>query len=97
MKQSKITKSARGQECQIRIPGYCNGNPETVVFCHLGGGGMGYKSKDVHGAYGCSSCHEVVDKRVYSKYSNNEIQLWFYEAVIRTQLILIDKGLINVN
>lgn len=92
---SKITKSAKGEECQIRIPGYCNGNPETVVFCHLGGAGMGRKSNDIHGAYGCSSCHDVIDSRVPCHLNHNTIKLYFLEAVTRTQLILIDKGLIK--
>ena len=93
---SKITKSARGQECQIRIYPGCNGNPETVVFCHLGGAGMARKTNDIHGAYGCSSCHDIVDGRVTTEYSDDEISNWFYDGVIRTQLILIEKGLINV-
>jgi len=95
-KQPKITKSARGEECQIRIPGYCNGNPETVVFCHIGGAGMGYKSNDIHGAYGCSSCHDVVDGRTPCYLEGDPVKLYFLEAVIRTQIILIEKGLIKI-
>ena len=51
---SKITKSARGQACTIRLEG-CYGGPnnENVVFCHINGGGMGMKALDIHGAYGC--------------------------------------------
>lgn len=94
---SKITKSAKGEECQIRIPEVCNFNPETTVFCHLGGGGMGRKSSDIHGAYGCSSCHDMVDNRVGTHFmSYNELRLWFYEGVVRTQLILLEKGLIKI-
>ncbi|MCK5609389.1 DUF1364 domain-containing protein [Candidatus Pacearchaeota archaeon] len=93
---SKITKSARGEECQIRIPGHCNGNSETVVFCHISGAGMGRKSSDIHGAYGCGSCHDIVDGRKKSVHKNDIITLWFYDGVLRTQLKLIEKGLINV-
>lgn len=97
---SKITKSAKGEDCQIRIPKVCNFNPETTVFCHLGGGGMSSKSSDIHGAYGCSSCHDEVDGRTNkTKYicdSKESVELWFYEAIIRTQLILIEKGLIKI-
>ncbi|MBI6955990.1 nuclease domain-containing protein, partial [Pseudomonas putida] len=25
MRQTKLTKAARGRECQVRIPGVCNG------------------------------------------------------------------------
>ena len=95
-KQSKITKSAKGEDCQIRIPGVCNHNPKTTVFCHLGGAGMGIKQKDLHGAYGCSDCHNYVDGRVPSNRDKNIIKLWFYDAVFRTQKILIEKGLIKI-
>lgn len=94
---SKITKSAKGEECQIRIPGACNFNEETTVFCHLGGGGMGMKRKDIHGAYGCSSCHDVVDfRRATDTSSWQDVQIFFYEGVFRTQEILLEKGLIKI-
>lgn len=92
---SKITKSARGEDCQIRIPDVCNFNPETTVFCHLGGGGMARKSSDIHGAYGCSSCHDEVDGRTM-KSDRDYVKRCFYEALIRTQIILIEKGLIKI-
>ena len=38
---SKLRKLARDRECQVRIPGICNHNPETTVLAHLGGAGMG--------------------------------------------------------
>ncbi len=91
-----IRGSARGEECQIRIPGYCNGNPETVVLCHLGGAGMGRKSLDIHAAYGCSSCHDVVDHRDNCTFTDLQIQVWFHEGIFRTQQILLDKGLIKI-
>jgi hypothetical protein len=93
-KSSKIARSAKDEDCQIRIGGVCNFNSETTVFCHVGGAGMGRKSNDIHGAYGCSSCHAAVDGGLKTKYSKQELIIWFYNAVIRTQLILIEKGLI---
>lgn len=95
-KQTKITKSARNQECQIRIPGYCNGNSETVVLCHLGGAGMGRKGSDIHAAYGCSSCHDVVDHRDSCAFTDELIKVWFHEGIFRTQQILLDNGLIKI-
>lgn len=96
-KQTKITKSARGEDCQIRLYGVCSFDPETTVFCHLGGGGMASKASDAHGAYGCSGCHDEVDGRTHiSKLSRTEILLAMHQAVIRTQLILIEKGLLEV-
>ena len=94
-KQTKITKSARGEDCQIRIDGICNFNTETTVLCHLNGGGAGMKHNDIHAAYGCSCCHDVIDGRRKTGFSKDEIKLMFYDGIIRTQLLLIDKGLIN--
>lgn len=95
---SNITKSAKGEECQIRIPGKCNGNPETTVPCHLNGGGMGMKHKDLFIAYGCSACHDIVDGRAKLDRWTNDLysKVWFYEGVFRTQEILIEKGLITL-
>jgi hypothetical protein len=95
-KMSKLRKSAKGRECQIRIPGVCNGNPETVVLCHLPGGGMGAKSHDMFGAFGCHACHDVVDYRVISEWHAKTIELWFIQGVFRTQQIWLEEGLINV-
>ena len=93
---SKITQSAKGKDCTIRIPGVCNGKSETVVHCHLNGGGMAIKVNDVFGARGCSACHDVVDFRVKTEFSRTEIKLMHHEGVVRTQQQLMDEGLIKV-
>jgi hypothetical protein len=66
-RNKKLRESAQGKDCQLRIPGVCNGNPETVVWCHLNGQeygkGMGHKAHDLFGFYGCSACHDVYDGR----------------------------------
>ena len=61
-KQTKYTKSARGQDCQVRLEGICNFNPETTILAHLNGGGAGMKHLDIHGAFCCSSCHDAVSQ-----------------------------------
>ena len=94
---SKIRKSAQGQACMVRIPGICNSNPETTVLAHLNGAGMGRKSSDMAAAYACSACHDAVDGRVWSEYSQQELSLMFYEGILRTQEILRSKGLIKIN
>lgn len=78
---------AKGKPCQIRIPGYCTHDPETVVLCHtnlpgISGGSM--KATDVCGAWGCNKCHEVVDGRVQTEFSNDEIKRWHAEGILRT-------------
>lgn len=91
---SKLRKSARGRECQIRIPGVCNGNPETTVLCHLNGAGMGMKHPDLFGAFGCSSCHDEVDRRT-TTYDYVSVRHDHLEAVIKTQAIWLKEGLIK--
>ena len=94
-KQTKIRQSARNEECQVRIEGYCNFNTETTVLAHLGGAGVAMKSNDIHSAYCCSSCHDVIDKRTHTGWKDNQIIVWFYDGMVRTQLILLKKGLIK--
>lgn len=96
---SKITKSAKGENCTVRIIGYCNSNPETVVLAHLSGirfkHGTGQKVSDLHGAYCCSSCHNALDGRVRTNHTRDQLKLWHLEGVIETQLNLINKGLLK--
>lgn len=97
---SKIREFAKGQECQIRLEGICNHNPETVVFCHLNGGGMGVKRSDIHGAFGCSECHPVVDRlpkvNHITDFNDAITLLKLHEGVFRTQEILLKNGLIKI-
>lgn len=97
IRQTKLTKSARGQDCQVRIPGSCNFNSETTVLAHLGGQfKVGYKAMDIHGAYCCSDCHDVIDgRKTTGLYSFNEIKTMHLEGVIRTQMLMVEAGLIN--
>ena len=93
---SKIRKSARGQQCQIRLPGLCNHNPETVVLAHYrlaGTCGMGIKPNDIQAAWACSACHDEADRR--TRYlDEDEVRLAFAEGVMRTQAALIEQGLV---
>lgn len=89
---SKLTRSAKGRECQVRIPEVCNYNPETTVLAHLNGGGMGMKVDDRFGAFCCSACHDEIDRRT-RKIDFNAAKLMHLEGVIRTQKIWMDEGL----
>jgi hypothetical protein len=54
------------QPCTLRLPG-CNNDPETTVFAHAPSidNGMGLKAaQDFWGAFACSNCHDVADRRV---------------------------------
>ena len=94
----KLSDSARGQECMVRIPGVCNHNPETTVLAHLNGGGMGTKKSDLFGAFACSSCHDVLDGRVKLPhgYTNVLIELMHRQGVERTQQFWLDNWLVSL-
>ena len=97
---SRITESARGQECAVRIIGVCNGNTETVVWAHANvmaaGKGRGLKAPDFLGAYACSSCHDVYDGRVSRPHgmSKAEVDLDFANGHYRSVVLLIEKELL---
>jgi len=100
---TKLRESARGQPCMIRIPGVCNGDPATTVLCHLPGGGMGKKQPDLLAAFGCSSCHNVVDGResvnLYNETSledHLQLKIYFFDGVIRTQQYWLDNGYLEL-
>lgn len=90
---SKITESARGEECQVRLPAICNFDPSTTVFAHINGAGVALKALDFQGAYCCSKCHSVVDGHTRCGYDYDR---YFLEGVIRTQVILYRKGLLLI-
>jgi hypothetical protein len=91
---SKIRKSARDEDCSLRIPTICNFNPETTVLAHLNTKfkGMGLKSPDLFGVYACSNCHDVLDGRRNHPIDAQSVM----DALFETQKKLIDKGLIKI-
>lgn len=93
----KITDSAKGEQCTLRIPGVCNFNPETTVFAHMNGGGMAYKHHDIHGCYGCNCCHDFIDGRGGCTHDDKiNYSHEILRAMIETQSKLLDKGLIKI-
>jgi len=95
-KQTKITKSARGEDCTLMLVDCCNS--ETVVLCHIGKNrGMGIKCGDHFAVYACSICHDIIDGRFnHSYHTKEELTEAKMIALERTQQKLIDKGLLNV-
>lgn len=91
---ANLRKEAKGRECQVRLPGICNHNPETVVLAHfrmVGINGVGMKPDDMFGAWACSSCHDEIDRRT-RKMDYEFVRLALAEGVIRTQAILKSEG-----
>lgn len=88
MKTSKIRKSAKGEECTLRVSPNCQ-DGETVVFCHINSPtkGVGRKSIDLFGCYGCYHCHQMLDS---SKVDSDDV----LRAMIETQIKLASKGLV---
>ena len=92
---ANLRKEARGRECQVRLSGICNHNPETVVLAHIrkaGITGIGQKAYDQLGAWCCSCCHGAIDGQVKTDYSKDELELSHLWGVMRTQAILIEEG-----
>ena len=86
MTQTKIQKSARGEECTLQIAGVCNHNPETTVLCHVGfnyGSGKRIRPGERNAVYGGSACHDVRDGRMLKGGVHN--LMWYIaRALVRT-------------
>lgn len=99
---SAITESAKGKDCEIRLPGYPHLR-ETVVHCHypMGGvtSGTASKSHDLLGARGCYDCHRIVDNRDLTAEERALDRDWvrdrFREGVVRTLARLIKEGVVQ--
>lgn len=97
---SKIRESARGQECQVRIPGVCSHDPAKTIWSHYsgqaGGKGVGRKSIDEAGAYACTACDSVYDgqSKRPAGMSRQDVDLAWADGHIRSLVILKQKGLI---
>jgi len=92
-----LTLLARGKCCLIRVPSYCSGDPEKSVWCHvrlIDISGMSIKSSDLLGAIGCGPCHDVVDGRTKTTFSYGERRLMLLEGMVRTQMWLMEQGIL---
>jgi len=92
---SKLRDLARGKLCQIRVPGICDGNPETTVLAHYrlsGLSGMGIKAPDWAGAYSCARCHSMVDSGRSANFTRAELKQMHLEGVLRTLAMLEHDG-----
>lgn len=96
---SKIRKSAEGENCTVRLDG-CRNDTTTTVLAHLNsvrhGHGTAHKNSDLHGAYCCFHCHQILDNAVKTNLDRDFVKLAHYEAILETQLKLIKKGLITL-
>lgn len=96
---SKIRQSARDEECQVRIPGVCTGDPATTIWSHArhyaAGKGKGIKALDIAGAYACTACDAAYDQLIGVPHmTRSEVDLDWFMGHMRSLVILKDKGLI---
>ena len=92
-----LRKAARGRECQVRIPGVCNGNPETSVLAHIRLAGLcctGIKPPDLIATIACSACHDEIDRRTHFVDAGYAKECAL-EGMARTQVIWLKEGVIE--
>lgn len=70
----KHTEAAKGEDC-VR----CGTNDGTVVLAHYQGPmahklgkGFGIKAHDLAGAWLCRECHDLLDRRTFSRWMTKE-------------------------
>ena len=91
---NKIRASARGEDCSLRLTN-CASN-ETVVLCHIGRyKGMAIKCADYFAVYACCNCHDIIDGRVKSEFTKDQLSTEKLRALEETQKKLFTKGLIK--
>lgn len=82
---------ARGESCQLRVPGVCNHDPATTVACHSNwlehGKSGARKADDQYHVHGCSSCHAWLDQG--PAFAREKREVWF-KAFQRMQWIWHD-------
>lgn len=98
---SKLRESARGEECQVRLPGICKWLPEYTILSHYpgmaGGKGRSIKSIDVCGCYSCTACDAVIDRQIKPPdgWTYQDVQIAWFEGHMRTLVIMDGKRLIK--
>lgn len=92
-----LRKLAKGQECMLRLPGICNGNPETTVLAHIRRGfyGMGIKPVDWCGVWMCSDCHDVYDGRQSTDWSGEELDAECLRALCQQLAKYVEMGVLT--
>lgn len=96
---SRITASANGEDCQVRIVGVCKGDPAYTIWSHCrhgaAGKGKAIKAIDVAGAYACTACDAAYDQlQGVQHMTREEVDLDWFMGHMRSLVILSQKGLI---
>jgi hypothetical protein len=97
---SKITESARGEDCQVRYSGICTYDSAMTIWSHCrhgaAGKGKGIKAIDLAGAYACTACDAAYDQMQGAKHMTREqLDLDWFHGHIRSLVRLAEKGAIK--
>ena len=82
----------------VRLPDICNHNSETVILAHYrmaGITGTGLKAPDILGAWACSACHDVIDRRSHPELDRDYVKLAHLEGMVRTLYQLSKEGVFS--
>ena len=95
----RIRESAKGEQCEMRLPG-CPGNPEMTIWSHYrgsaGGKGGAIKALDVCGAFTCVFCDAIYDGNAPrpAGMTKADVDAAWHDAHIRSLVKLNQKGLV---
>ena len=82
----------------LRLPGICNGNPETTVLAHIRRGfyGMGTKPPDWCGVWCCSDCHDAYDRRAgRAQWTRDELDTEMLRALCQQLTKYVEMGVLK--
>lgn len=94
-----LRELARDRACYLRLEGVCNFDAKTTVLAHIRRGsiaGTGMKPPDICAVPICSACHDVIDRRVQSRYSRSEIDAELLRALVQWQAWLWNQEILLV-
>jgi hypothetical protein len=100
-KMTPIRRSAKGEDCTLRLPGICKPEPGNVVWAHSNdsrhGKGFGLKADDQFGCYACYWCHRVLDGQAPrpARLSEADLEQAFERAMRESREILRRKKLLE--
>lgn len=99
VRSKRLTESARGEACLVRIPG-CDGDPAKTIWSHYrgpeGGKGGAIKSTDIAGAYACTYCDAVYDgqRKPPAGMTCADVDLLWLQGHIRSLVRAQQKGVL---
>lgn len=91
-----LRNHAQTQDCMLRLPNICNRDPSTTVLCHIKRGWYGsLKPPDIVAVWGCSSCHDVVDRRAGNPWSEEELDSMILRALCEQLAYYAKEGIVK--